>query len=98
MDDREALGRTAVGRFYYACYLRLRGYQRSQGTRATTVATVVAVLTATPELLGIGLDLETLHALRNQPDYDDSNEFGAEKVALCRRLTNRIEEEMAPHW
>jgi hypothetical protein len=97
-DDREALNRTVVGRLYYATYLRLRQYLRSHGTRVATVATVVRALTASPEFLGVGLDLETLHALRNEADYNDSIEFNSSKLELALVLTGRIEGEMAPHW
>ena len=56
-DDREALERTAVGRLYYASFLRLRQYLRNQGIRATTVGTVVSAMPVIDSISGMPVSI-----------------------------------------
>jgi hypothetical protein len=97
-NDREALQRTAVGRLYYAMFLRARQYLRGRGDRAAALHSVVVTLDRIPELRGVAADLDALHALRNRCDYDDSTDLSDDIVHSALRLVRSIEAEMAPHW
>ena len=96
--EREALDRTAVGRFYYACPLAIRRHQRSQGVRTSTFGSVLLALDASPQLAGLSVDLDELHRLRNRADYDDANEFGHDRFDEALRLAERIQARLSLGW
>ena len=96
-SDNEAVGRTAVGRMYYGTFLQIRRHLRQEGTRTSTFGAVYGALIARgdPDTAG---RLAQLHALRNQADYDDTNDFTDVDVIRAVRLADLIAEEMASRW
>jgi uncharacterized protein (UPF0332 family) len=95
LDDREALDRSAVGRFYYAVYLQARLLLRSRGTMASTLESVARAFQAMPGYEDVGYDLRYLHGYRNRCDYDDTNEFSTIDATRAVLLARRIESRLA---
>ena len=96
-SNREAVRRTAVGRIYYGTFLQLRRYLRQAGIRAPTFGAVYGALIARGDGDTAGR-LAQLHALRNQADYDETNDFTDEDVIRAIRLADLIADGMTGRW